>query len=163
MPRTYPPILTNELLLWNSEISWFETCELPVVAAIKQVFSIEVITFWKNDVDISTKQLIASNTLASTLANIPGRSIQAETNELTWTHGAPPGPSSSGEPQNIDNVQNLSQMFDITPEQPNLRRMHNAVKLNEVIVTESHDAQLVILNLPGPPKKDTKDADAHNK
>ena len=54
-------------------------------------------------------------------------------------------------------------MFDITPEQPNLRRMHNAVKLNEVIVTESHDAQLVILNLPGPPKKDTQDADAHNK
>lgn len=54
-------------------------------------------------------------------------------------------------------------MFDITPEQPNLRRMHNAVKLNEVIVTESHDAQLVILNLPGPPKKDNTDQDAHNK
>lgn len=33
--------------------------------------------------------------------------------------------------------------------------MHTAVKLNEVIVNRSHDAQLVILNLPGPPK-DTK-------
>ena len=54
-------------------------------------------------------------------------------------------------------------MFDIKPEQPNLRRMHNAVKLNEVIVTESHDAQLVILNLPGPPKKDLEDPDAPNK
>lgn len=34
----------------------------------------------------------------------------------------------------------------------NVRRMHTAVKLNEVIVNRSHDAQLVILNLPGPPK-----------
>lgn len=33
--------------------------------------------------------------------------------------------------------------------------MHTAVKLNEVIVSRSHDAQLVILNLPGPPR-DTK-------
>lgn len=37
----------------------------------------------------------------------------------------------------------------------NVRRMHTAVKLNEVVVNRSHDAQLVILNLPGPPK-DTK-------
>lgn len=36
-----------------------------------------------------------------------------------------------------------------------VRRMHTAVKLNEVIVSRSHDAQLVILNLPGPPR-DTK-------
>jgi len=33
--------------------------------------------------------------------------------------------------------------------------MHTAVKLNEVIVNKSHEAQLVILNLPGPPR-DTK-------
>ncbi|XP_057338633.1 solute carrier family 12 member 4 isoform X3 [Microplitis mediator] len=39
-----------------------------------------------------------------------------------------------------------------TPDQDDVRRMHTAVKLNEIIVNKSHDAQLVILNLPGPPK-----------
>lgn len=41
---------------------------------------------------------------------------------------------------------------NIKPDESNVRRMHTAVKLNEVIVNKSHDAQLVILNLPGPPK-----------
>ncbi|XP_043272459.1 solute carrier family 12 member 7 isoform X2 [Venturia canescens] len=40
----------------------------------------------------------------------------------------------------------------ITPDEDDVRRMHTAVKLNEVIVDRSHDAQLVILNLPGPPR-----------
>ncbi|XP_046426481.1 solute carrier family 12 member 4 isoform X2 [Neodiprion fabricii] len=38
------------------------------------------------------------------------------------------------------------------PDEGNVRRMHTSVKLNEVIVNKSHDAQLVILNLPGPPR-----------
>ncbi|XP_055916660.1 solute carrier family 12 member 6 isoform X2 [Eupeodes corollae] len=38
------------------------------------------------------------------------------------------------------------------PDEFNVRRMHTAVKLNEVIVNKSVDAQLVIMNLPGPPK-----------
>ena len=84
-----------------------------------------------------------------------------DSNNMTWTEAAP-GPSNGDVPK-IDDVTNLSQMFDIKPEQPNLRRMHNAVKLNEVIVTESHDAKLVVLNLPGPPKKDLNDKDAPNK
>ncbi|KAL7978814.1 hypothetical protein Chor_013303 [Crotalus horridus] len=33
-----------------------------------------------------------------------------------------------------------------------LKPMHTAVKLNEVIVNRSHDARLVLLNMPGPPK-----------
>uniref|UniRef100_A0A8D8RU17 Solute carrier family 12 member 6 n=1 Tax=Cacopsylla melanoneura TaxID=428564 RepID=A0A8D8RU17_9HEMI len=41
----------------------------------------------------------------------------------------------------------------LTPDEGNVRRMHTAVKLNEVIVNKSHEAQLVILNLPGPPKE----------
>jgi potassium/chloride transporter 4/5/6 len=39
------------------------------------------------------------------------------------------------------------------PDVENVRRMHTAVKLNEVIVQRSHDAKLVVLNLPSPPKQ----------
>ncbi|XP_048092298.1 solute carrier family 12 member 6-like [Alosa alosa] len=43
-------------------------------------------------------------------------------------------------------------MLSIRPDQSNVRRMHTAVKLNEVIVNKSHDARLVLLNMPGPPR-----------
>ncbi|XP_023590588.1 solute carrier family 12 member 7 [Trichechus manatus latirostris] len=36
--------------------------------------------------------------------------------------------------------------------QSNVRRMHTAVKLNGVVLSKSQDAQLVLLNMPGPPK-----------
>lgn len=36
--------------------------------------------------------------------------------------------------------------------QSNVRRMHTAVKLNEVVVNKSQGAQLVLLNMPGPPR-----------
>merc|ERR1711874_659852 len=47
----------------------------------------------------------------------------------------------------------------LQPENANVRRMHTAVKLNEAIVSRSHDAKLVILNLPGPPKVLVDDSD----
>ncbi|XP_036439909.1 solute carrier family 12 member 4 [Colossoma macropomum] len=44
------------------------------------------------------------------------------------------------------------ELISIKPDQSNVRRMHTAVKLNEVIVNRSHDARLVLLNMPGPPR-----------
>uniref|UniRef100_A0A8C2L5Q2 Solute carrier family 12 member 7a n=1 Tax=Cyprinus carpio TaxID=7962 RepID=A0A8C2L5Q2_CYPCA len=48
-------------------------------------------------------------------------------------------------------------IFNMKPEwenldQTNVRRMHTAVKLNEVVVKKSKGAKLVLLNMPGPPK-----------
>ncbi|XP_052367468.1 solute carrier family 12 member 7-like [Oncorhynchus keta] len=48
-------------------------------------------------------------------------------------------------------------LFNMKPEweslnQSNVRRMHTAVKLNEVVVNRSQGAHLVLLNMPGPPK-----------
>ncbi|KAM7378796.1 hypothetical protein PAMP_004394 [Pampus punctatissimus] len=51
----------------------------------------------------------------------------------------------------------VKDMFNMKPEwenlnQTNVRRMHTAVKLNEVVVKKSKNSQLVLLNMPGPPK-----------
>ncbi|RVE70724.1 hypothetical protein OJAV_G00067120 [Oryzias javanicus] len=48
-------------------------------------------------------------------------------------------------------------LFSMRPEWENLnqidvRRMHTAVRLNEVITKKSKEAKLVLLNMPGPPK-----------
>ncbi|XP_037644001.1 solute carrier family 12 member 7-like isoform X1 [Sebastes umbrosus] len=51
----------------------------------------------------------------------------------------------------------VKDMFNMKPEwenlnQSNVRRMHTAVKLNEAVLKNSSDSQLVLLNMPGPPK-----------
>ncbi|XP_065219429.1 solute carrier family 12 member 4 isoform X3 [Planococcus citri] len=51
-----------------------------------------------------------------------------------------------------DNKTRSSPQKLLTPDEGNVRRMHTAVKLNEVIRSKSSDAKLVIFNLPGPPK-----------
>ncbi|XP_078120934.1 solute carrier family 12 member 7-like isoform X2 [Sander vitreus] len=46
----------------------------------------------------------------------------------------------------------VKDMFNMRPSQSNVRRMHTAVKLNEAVLKKSRDSQLVLLNMPGPPK-----------
>uniref|UniRef100_A0A671WR32 Solute carrier family 12 member 7a n=1 Tax=Sparus aurata TaxID=8175 RepID=A0A671WR32_SPAAU len=46
----------------------------------------------------------------------------------------------------------VKDMFNMKPNQSNVRRMHTAVKLNGVVVEKSQNSQLVLLNMPGPPK-----------
>ncbi|XP_059419721.1 solute carrier family 12 member 7-like isoform X2 [Carassius carassius] len=48
-------------------------------------------------------------------------------------------------------------IFNMKPDQSNVRRMHTAVKLNDVVVNKSQGAQLVLLNMPGPPKNNGGD------
>uniref|UniRef100_A0A3Q3GXX2 Solute carrier family 12 member 7b n=1 Tax=Labrus bergylta TaxID=56723 RepID=A0A3Q3GXX2_9LABR len=43
-------------------------------------------------------------------------------------------------------------LFNMKPNQSNVRRMHTAVKMNEMVVNKSQGAHLVLLNMPGPPK-----------
>ncbi|KAM3919740.1 solute carrier family 12 member 4 isoform 2-T2 [Leptodactylus fuscus] len=73
---------------------------------------------------------------------------EPEIMHMTWTkekHSAEKQGKNSSSPP-------FRELINIKPNQSNVRRMHTAVKLNEVIVTKSHDAKLVLLNMPGPPK-----------
>ncbi|XP_026125611.1 solute carrier family 12 member 5-like isoform X2 [Carassius auratus] len=80
----------------------------------------------------------------------PGEEVQ-----MTWT-------DDTEKPNNpaVANPENIKDMFNMKPEwenlnQSNVRRMHHAQKLNEVIVKKSQEAKLVLLNMPGPPKNRT--------
>ncbi|XP_045663965.1 solute carrier family 12 member 7 isoform X3 [Ursus americanus] len=49
-------------------------------------------------------------------------------------------------------VSGFKDLFSLKPNQSNVRRMHTAVKLNGVVLSRSRGAQLVLLNMPGPPR-----------
>ncbi|XP_041813203.1 solute carrier family 12 member 4 isoform X2 [Chelmon rostratus] len=68
--------------------------------------------------------------------------------QMTWTRE-----KCEAERRNRSNApENFRELMSLKPDQSNVRRMHTAVKLNEVIVNRSHDARLVLLNMPGPPR-----------
>uniref|UniRef100_A0A671VWP9 Solute carrier family 12 member 4 n=1 Tax=Sparus aurata TaxID=8175 RepID=A0A671VWP9_SPAAU len=68
--------------------------------------------------------------------------------QMTWTRER-----CEAERRNRNNApENFRELMSLKPDQSNVRRMHTAVKLNEVIVNRSHDARLVLLNMPGPPR-----------
>uniref|UniRef100_A0A672G0W8 Solute carrier family 12 member 6-like n=1 Tax=Salarias fasciatus TaxID=181472 RepID=A0A672G0W8_SALFA len=73
-----------------------------------------------------------------------------EQNRMTWTKEktAQYRATHSG----CSTPEGFRDMLSIRPDHSNVRRMHTAVKLNEVIVNKSHDARLVLLNMPGPPR-----------
>uniref|UniRef100_A0A8C2GSN8 Solute carrier family 12 member 5b n=1 Tax=Cyprinus carpio TaxID=7962 RepID=A0A8C2GSN8_CYPCA len=58
-----------------------------------------------------------------------------------------------GEEKSEEEVAAVSHFCSLN--QSNVRRMHHAQKLNEVIVKKSQEAKLVLLNMPGPPKNRT--------
>uniref|UniRef100_A0A8D0H9S7 Solute carrier family 12 member 6 n=1 Tax=Sphenodon punctatus TaxID=8508 RepID=A0A8D0H9S7_SPHPU len=67
---------------------------------------------------------------------------------MTWTKDKYMA-SRGHKPKTLEGFQDL---LNMRPDQSNVRRMHTAVKLNEVIVNKSHEAKLVLLNMPGPPR-----------
>ncbi|XP_061447374.1 solute carrier family 12 member 6 isoform X6 [Rhineura floridana] len=67
---------------------------------------------------------------------------------MTWTKDKYMA-SRGHKPRTLEGFQD---MLNMRPDQSNVRRMHTAVKLNEVIVNKSHEAKLVLLNMPGPPR-----------
>uniref|UniRef100_A0A8D0ABM4 Solute carrier family 12 member 5a n=1 Tax=Sander lucioperca TaxID=283035 RepID=A0A8D0ABM4_SANLU len=82
-------------------------------------------------------------------AKSPGEQIQ-----MTWTEkcdGEPAKPPGAATPEGIKDI------FNMKPNQSNVRRMHTALRLNEVIIKKSSEAKLVLLNMPGPPKNRTGD------
>lgn len=79
--------------------------------------------------------------------------VVPEKNQMTWTSD-----KVEAERRNRNNApENFRELISIKPDQSNVRRMHTAVKLNEVIVNRSHDARLVLLNMPGPPRNQEGD------
>ncbi|XP_028811672.1 solute carrier family 12 member 4 isoform X2 [Denticeps clupeoides] len=72
----------------------------------------------------------------------------AEKIQMTWTKE-----KYHADRRNRTNApENFRELISLKPDQSNVRRMHTAVKLNEVIVNRSHEARLVLLNMPGPPR-----------
>lgn len=64
-----------------------------------------------------------------------------------------PSPEQMGGPGRLQASSPLCPLYHPSPrDQSNVRRMHTAVKLNGVVLNKSQDAQLVLLNMPGPPK-----------
>ncbi|XP_029989565.1 solute carrier family 12 member 5 isoform X1 [Sphaeramia orbicularis] len=87
-------------------------------------------------------------------AQSPGEQVQ-----MTWTEkcdGEPAKPPGAATPEGIKDIFNMKPEWE-NLNQSNVRRMHTALRLNEVILKKSSEAKLVLLNMPGPPKNRTGD------
>uniref|UniRef100_A0A8C9VQ53 Solute carrier family 12 member 5b n=1 Tax=Scleropages formosus TaxID=113540 RepID=A0A8C9VQ53_SCLFO len=109
----------------------------------------------EEEVHLLGKNVIPSP--ASPVSPAGGAETPREKAHMTWTDKCdgvkdkPPGTITPG---------SIKDMFNMKPEwenlnQSNVRRMHTALKLNEVIVKKSKEAKLVLLNMPGPPRNRT--------
>uniref|UniRef100_A0A671SGC9 Solute carrier family 12 member 5a n=1 Tax=Sinocyclocheilus anshuiensis TaxID=1608454 RepID=A0A671SGC9_9TELE len=88
-------------------------------------------------------------------AETPGTAVQ-----MTWTEAKCDG--EQAKPIGATTPEAIKDLFNMNPEwenlnQSNVRRMHTALRINEVIVKKSQEAKLVLLNMPGPPKNRSGD------
>uniref|UniRef100_A0A7N6B0B2 Solute carrier family 12 member 5a n=1 Tax=Anabas testudineus TaxID=64144 RepID=A0A7N6B0B2_ANATE len=111
-------------------------------------------------------QLIHDNTTpaspatpATPLTPAEGAQSPGEQVQMTWTEkcdGEPAKPPGAATPEGIKDIFNMKPEWE-NLNQSNVRRMHTALRLNEVIMKKSSEAKLVLLNMPGPPKNRTGD------
>uniref|UniRef100_A0A8B9G5V4 Solute carrier family 12 member 7 n=1 Tax=Amazona collaria TaxID=241587 RepID=A0A8B9G5V4_9PSIT len=102
-------------------------------------------------------QLIHDRNTASHSAPAVKESVAAAAPEkvhMTWTKEKFVAEKHKNKDSNASGFKDI---FNMKPEwgnlnQSNVRRMHTAVKLNGVVLNKSQHAQLVLLNMPGPPK-----------
>ncbi|XP_037984007.1 solute carrier family 12 member 7-like isoform X6 [Motacilla alba alba] len=110
-----------------------------------------------NDYQEEEAQLIHDKNTASRSAPAVEASVAAavpEKVQMTWTKEKFVAEKHKNKDSNVSGFKDI---FNMKPEwenlnQSNVRRMHTAVKLNGVVLNKSQHAQLVLLNMPGPPK-----------
>ncbi|KAM8882214.1 solute carrier family 12 member 7 isoform 2-T2 [Synchiropus picturatus] len=95
-------------------------------------------------------QLIHDRNTASHAAINDKTETGPERVHMTWTKDKLFTERNRNRESNANMV--VRDLFNMKPNQSNVRRMHTAIKLNEVVVNRSQGAQLVLLNMPGPPK-----------
>ncbi|XP_074544540.1 solute carrier family 12 member 7-like isoform X2 [Halichoeres trimaculatus] len=92
-------------------------------------------------------QLIHDRNTASHSASEKAAGAPPDRVHMTWTKD-----KLMNEKNRHRESMGVKDMFNMKPNQTNVRRMHTAVKLNEVVVKKSQNSQLVLLNMPGPPR-----------
>ncbi|NXA56647.1 S12A7 protein, partial [Nothocercus julius] len=105
-----------------------------------------------NDYAEEEAQLIHDRNTASHSAPAVKANVAAaapEKVQMTWTKEKFVAEKHKNKETNLSGFKDI---FNMKPNQSNVRRMHTAVKLNGVVLNKSQHAQLVLLNMPGPPK-----------
>ncbi|XP_061778134.1 solute carrier family 12 member 7 isoform X5 [Nerophis ophidion] len=95
-------------------------------------------------------QLIHDRNTASHAATNDKSEIGSDRVHMTWTKDKLF--AERGRNRECNSNVAVRDLFNMKPNQTNVRRMHTAIKLNEVVVNKSQGAHLVLLNMPGPPK-----------
>ncbi|XP_072365944.1 solute carrier family 12 member 7 isoform X1 [Scyliorhinus torazame] len=108
-----------------------------------------------DDVPNEEAQLIHDRNAAAHSSAAAKVSLAPEGVHMTWTKEKISAEKNKN--KELLSPEGVRDIFNMKPEwgnlnQSNVRRMHTAVRLNEVVVNKSQDARLVLLNMPGPPK-----------
>uniref|UniRef100_A0A8D3DNJ4 Solute carrier family 12 member 5b n=1 Tax=Scophthalmus maximus TaxID=52904 RepID=A0A8D3DNJ4_SCOMX len=103
----------------------------------------------KNEMEREAQLIHSKNASTPTSPTSPTSPAGPAGGAATWTdnRGADKGKNLfAASPESVKDL------FNMKPNQSDVRRMHTAMRLNELIMKKSKEAKLVLLNMPGPPK-----------